>query len=375
MRSSTGATAPVQAVTLTGRVFPQTLVVRPEPSGMRGTVTFTVQGLRSSTIVIQRVVSATFQTGQVVDVEVELDSVCLGVECGEGIDCVRGVCMGVAPDAGVPDAARADAGMPLDAPTDAFSIDAFVPGADAFSNDAFVPGADAFSNDAFTPGVDAFRAPDAFVPIDAFSPPDVFTPPDAYAIPDAFVSADAFVPAERGLLINEIDYDQPSTDTTEFVEIVNVSSVNIDLSRFQLLLFNGSSSPAAVYSPSPIALSGSLAPGQRAVVANADVVVVAGALVFRTAAPGVIQNGDPDGVCVWDMLRLECVSSLSYGGGITRATYMGRIFSLVSGTATSARDSATAVRSLCRLPDASSSGNDSADWAACATPTPGAANL
>ena len=235
MRSSTGATAPAQAVTLTGSAFPQTLVVRPEPSGMRGTVTFTVQGLRSSTIVIQRVVSAAFQTGQIIDVEVELNNDCLGVECGVGIDCVRGVCMGVAPDAGMPDAAMADAGVPIDAPLppiDAFSID-------AFSIDAFVPGADAFSNDAFTPGVDAFRAPDAFVPIDAFAPPDVFTPPDAYVIPDAFVPPDSGIGCTGAgcvgsVVISEFTHTGAAGGLDEIVEIYNGSTRTADIGGAQI---------------------------------------------------------------------------------------------------------------------------------------------
>jgi hypothetical protein len=236
MRSSTGASAPAQAVTLTGTAFPQTLVVRPEPSGMRGTVTFTVQGLRSGTIVIQRVVSAMFQTGQIVDVEVELNNDCLGVECGEGIDCVRGVCMGVAPDAGVPDAAMADAGMPIDAPT---------PPVDAFSIDAFVPGADAFSNDAFMPGVDAFRAPDAFVPVDAFSPPDVFTPPDAYVIPDVFVPPDSGIGCTGAgclgtVVISEFTHTGAAGGLDEIVEIYNRSTRTADIGGAQIFYTSAS---------------------------------------------------------------------------------------------------------------------------------------
>jgi len=379
MRSSTGATAAPRSVPLIGTAFPQTLVVRPEPSGMDGTVTFTVQGLRSGSIVIQRIVSAAFRTGQIVDVEVELEVECLGVECGPGVDCVRGMCTGATPDAGMPDAGPRDAGGDTPAmPIDAFAPDAFVPGADAFSPDAFVR-TDAFSRDAFVPGADAFapdafRLPDAFTPRDAFVIPDAFIPPDAYVIPDAFVPADAYAPPVTDLLINEIDYDQAGTDPAEFVEIVNVGSSTIDMSRFVLLMFNGSATPATSYAPSPIPLTGSLAGGQRLVVAGPMLAVGGGALVVRLPADSVIMNGDPDGVCVWDTLRLECVSAFSYGGGIMMATHMGRTFSLVTGTATTVRDSATAVRSLCRTPDLARSGNDAVDWAQCATPSPGTPN-
>lgn len=241
MRSSTGASAPPRSVSLTGTAFPQTLVVRPEASGMSGTVTFTVQGLRSGSIVIQRVVSAPFQSGQIVDVEVELNSECLGIECGPGIDCLRGSCVGTPPDAGVP----LDATTPNDAGTDAFVSDL-----DAFAPDAFVPGADAFSPDAFsfdafTPGADAFRAPDAFTPADAFREPDAFTPPDAFVIPDAFVPADSGIACTGAgcmgiVLISEFTHTGPAGSLDEIVEIFNTSSRTADIGGAQIFYTSAS---------------------------------------------------------------------------------------------------------------------------------------
>lgn len=362
VRSSTGASVPPRAVPLAGTAFPQTLVVRPEPSGASGTVTFTVQGLREGVIVIQRVVRAAFRPGQVVDVEVALDSDCLGVECGPDIDCLRGMCTDASPDAGMPDAGGRDVGSPLDAflAPDAGSADA----GEFDANSADSGSSDASEFDA--PWMDAVLTPDAISL-------------DAHREPDAFNAADAHVEPVRDLLINEVDYDQPGTDTAEFVEIVNTGSAPIDIGRFQLLLFNGASMPAMTYAPSPIALSGTLMPGQRLVVASPGLTEVdPEALVVRLRSDSVIQNGDPDGLCVWDTLRLECVTSLAYGlapMGTFTATYMGRMFSLVSGTPTSARDSSTAMRSLCRSPDLVNTGNDATDWAQCSRPTPGAPNL
>lgn len=236
MRSSTGATAPPQSLALAGTAFPQTLVVRPEMSGMSGTVTFTVQGLREGTIVIQRVVSAPFQSGQVVDVEVELNNDCLGVECGPGIDCLRGACVGTPVDAGVGADAFAGPDSGVDAfvvPVDAFAFDAFTPGADAFSNDAFTPGADAFSNDAFTPGTDAFRAPDAF------------TPADAFVIPDAFVPADSGIACTGAgcagiVVISEFTHTGPAGALDEIVEIHNTSSRTAEVGGAQIFYTSAS---------------------------------------------------------------------------------------------------------------------------------------
>ncbi len=241
MRSSTGATAPPRSVSLMGTAFPQTLVVRPESSGMSGTVTFTVQGLRSGSIVIQRVVSAPFQTGQVVDVEVELNSECLGIECGPGVDCLRGTCVGTPVDAGSP----TDAGPTPDASTDAFVVDI-----DALSPDAFVPGADAFSPDAFAfdafvPGADAFRAPDAFTPADAFVTPDAFTPADAFVIPDAFVPADSGIACTGAacagiVLISEFTHTGPAGSLDEIVEIFNTSTRTADIGGAQMFYTSAS---------------------------------------------------------------------------------------------------------------------------------------
>ena len=41
------------------------------------------------------------------------------------------------------------------------------------------------------------------------------------------------------LVINEIDYDQPSTDTAEFIEIRNNGSSPVDLAGWTLELVNG----------------------------------------------------------------------------------------------------------------------------------------
>ena len=41
------------------------------------------------------------------------------------------------------------------------------------------------------------------------------------------------------LVVNEVDYDQASTDTAEFLEIKNVASTAINLDPYQLRFVNG----------------------------------------------------------------------------------------------------------------------------------------
>lgn len=232
MRSSTGATAPQRSVALAVNAFPQSLVVRPESSGMSGTVTFTVQGVRAGTIVIQRVVNATFQSGRVVDVEVSLNNDCLGLECGPGIDCVRGVCANTMTDAGVADAGHGDAGS-----IDAGAVDAFQMADVSFVDDVTMPPDVAMPLDA--PALDAFTPPDAFTPLDAFTPPDAFRPADAYVPPDTGVGCSGAACAGV-VVISEFTHSGPSGGLDEMVEIHNTSARPADIGGAQIFYTSSS---------------------------------------------------------------------------------------------------------------------------------------
>ena len=71
------------------------------------------------------------------------------------------------------------------------------------------------------------------------------------------------------------------------------------------------------------------------------------------------------------------LDALSYEGAITAATIGTKMFDLVEGTMlpVDVADSNTAEGTLARIPDATDTGNASADWAFTTTPTPGAANV
>ena len=57
------------------------------------------------------------------------------------------------------------------------------------------------------------------------------------------------------LVINEVDYDQPGTDTAEFIELKNMGTDTVELSDFTLELVNGSG--GAVYEYIPLLIYGS----------------------------------------------------------------------------------------------------------------------
>ena len=55
-------------------------------------------------------------------------------------------------------------------------------------------------------------------------------------------SATSFAsPAFATLIINEVDYDQPSTDNAEFIELFNQDASSINLSAYSIDLINGNS--------------------------------------------------------------------------------------------------------------------------------------
>ncbi|MDQ3033603.1 MAG: lamin tail domain-containing protein [Myxococcota bacterium] len=313
--------------------WPHSLSIVPPEGERMGSLTITVTGFRGGELVVRSVVTATFLPGATRPVTVTLSSECRGVVCPDGVDCRAGRCIGEELDGGTPDAGSdagmIDAGM-IDAGTiDAGTIDA---GRDAGMIDA---GRDAGMPDTGPPDAGCTSGP---------------TP---------------------GLVINEVDYDQPGADAAEFIELINRSASAISLCSLQIILVNGSSVPSPTYGT--VALDGMLGPGQYLVVAPAALAGVPPS-ARRVLLTTAIQNGNPDGVALWDAARGALVDSISYGGEITMASIDGMTVSLVAGTATAARDSTTAVRTICRAPNASDTGNDAVDWATCDTPTPGAAN-
>ena len=178
------------------------------------------------------------------------------------------------------------------------------------------------------------------------------------------------------LIINEVDYDTPSTDAAEFVELHNPGTTPVSLANLELVLVNGSGS-GSIYRRIDLSVAGTeLAPGGYLVVCDPGVDVDPAALVLRifTAGASEIQNGDPDGLAVYDSDTDAVLDALSYGGSITAITIGGAARNLVEGTATAVRDTGAAATSMSRLPNGSDTDNAMADWAlGCATP--GAANL
>ena len=161
------------------------------------------------------------------------------------------------------------------------------------------------------------------------------------------------------LIINEVDYDQPGTDDSEFIEIVNAGEqwVNLDVVTLELVDGAGPSVYATLDLP-----DFDLAPGAYYVVC-ANPFKIADCDFDVTPNTDLIQNGSPDAI----VLKRNGIAEdkVSYGGTVTGS---------VEGTGTTAIDVDTDEnRSLSRIPNATDTDNNDADFSlACATP--GSAN-
>lgn len=185
-------------------------------------------------------------------------------------------------------------------------------------------------------------------------------------------SATVSVTQGAGLVINEVDYDQPGTDTTEYVEIYNPTSSAISLAGYTLVFMNGSNNTQ--YASVDLSSAGSLGPGQYLVVGSATLLGQISNGALEITLSGSIQNGDPDAIGIF--AGGAAVDLLSYGGSVTMGNVSGiGIVNFVEGTATSVKDNGAGPASLVRLPNGSDSDNAATDWALSATPTPGAANV
>lgn len=176
------------------------------------------------------------------------------------------------------------------------------------------------------------------------------------------------------LVLNEIDYDQPGTDTAEFVEIFNAGAEPAVLDGIAVVFVNGNGSTEY----SRVSLSGTLAAGGYAVISGVGVTPAAGALVFPFMAPeNNVQNGNPDGVAIVDTYTGALLDALSYGGYITSANIAGvGTVNLVEGVAPAqVIDYGSGPASLVRLPNGYDTDDASSDWKLSTTLTPGAPNV
>ncbi len=165
------------------------------------------------------------------------------------------------------------------------------------------------------------------------------------------------------LVINEVDYDQPGTDTTEFIELYNGSPTAISLTGLTLELVNGSN--GSIYDTIALGGLGSIDAGQYLVIGSTLITsgLPSGTLsIDFGSASNNVQNGAPDAMRL--LAGSTLIDAVSYEGVVGGSSEGGS-----AGT-----DSNSGDGSLQRQPNGADTDNNSSDFAFVGTPTPGAAN-
>jgi hypothetical protein len=174
---------------------------------------------------------------------------------------------------------------------------------------------------------------------------------------DAGSSGDAA--CALGLRINEVDYEQASSDDAEFIELLNPGTCSAPLAGVVLELVNGGD--GKVYSHYALGdIAKELAPGARLVLGDPAIVAALPATVIRAQLNGSgLQNGP-------DALRLvradKLIDALSYEDVVAGSS---------EGKAAPADEGDGA---LSRCPDGFDTGDGAVDIAVAA-PSPGIANV
>lgn len=165
--------------------------------------------------------------------------------------------------------------------------------------------------------------------------------------------------SNAAIVINEIDYDQPGTDTAEFIELFNTGASTISLDNYSIMLINGTNSS----SYRNIDLSGFDIDADGYFVICSDNTAVANCNYSFTTSDGWLQNGSPDAIGLYENDSL--IDSLSYEGALLVYT---------EGSVLTLSDNNVDIVSLSRISNGIDSNDNAADFQlGCITP--GSSNI
>ena len=169
------------------------------------------------------------------------------------------------------------------------------------------------------------------------------------------------------LVINEVDYDQPGTDTAEFIEIYNRGNGPADLSAVELELINGSGN--VVYETIALSAAGTTLPAGGYLVLGTSSVIASlppgtPSILFG-AADNNVQNGGSNG----DGIKL-----LEGGTVLDSMSYEAIISGVTEGANHAGNDDSGTTQSLARVPNGTDTDQNADDFRLTQSVTPGAAN-
>ncbi|MBI5491163.1 MAG: lamin tail domain-containing protein [Deltaproteobacteria bacterium] len=189
---------------------------------------------------------------------------------------------------------------------------------------------------------------------------------DAADVPAEDAIAEADAPPVPGLVLNEVDYDQTGTDSTEFVELYNSSPAPVSCAGLELRVINGVG--AALYRTQPLTCS-AVDAGSVHVVGSSLLlasITCPSSQVLGTGGSDLIQNGPSTSGGPGDAVALVDTSS---GAPVVldQLAYEGTVAGWGEG-AFAAADASSAV-SLQRSPPGNDTNDNAADFALL-LPTP-----
>jgi cytosine/adenosine deaminase-related metal-dependent hydrolase len=181
------------------------------------------------------------------------------------------------------------------------------------------------------------------------------------------------------LVINEVDYDNASTDDHEYVELYNPTDGPVDLTN--LAIVTATTSTTAFQKTFPLGGSTPLGAKQFLVLGSTKALALvpptAMALTFKFPADtDQLANGPPTGIALINTATKTVIDSVSFGGKatVTPAGWSAPVvFYEGSGTMT-LTDSKTVEESLIRKADGVDNDDTASDWAISTTRTPGTTN-
>ncbi len=163
--------------------------------------------------------------------------------------------------------------------------------------------------------------------------------------------------AQANVVINEVDYDQPSTDTAEFIELMNEGVQEEDLDGMTVELINGSNGTVYRTLTLPAVVLGA---GDYFVIC-ANPATTPECDYDWSPDTNLIQNGAPDALVLRDPFGI-IMDALSYEGDAGAPYSEGGGFS-------GADPSSASHVGLSRYPDGSDTDDNDADFALkCITP-------
>jgi len=187
------------------------------------------------------------------------------------------------------------------------------------------------------------------------------------------IAASAGFTKAQGLIINEIDYDQPSVDSAEFIELYNSSANAILLSDYTVLLFNGNATSNVVYDSFPLPAT-VLNPGGYFVICGSGGNVPNCNMPLPGKFANIIQNGPPDAVAIRENQTSNITDVISYEGSCIAPYVSGNGLPLAQSDTAQADSIAGRHLGISRFPDGADTNDDSTDFNRVCI-TPGAANL